>query len=324
MPPLRVVFFGSPDYALPTLRGLLAAPDIEVVAVVSQPARPRGRSGAAAPTPVAALAAEAGIVTLTPERITRAVTAELAALAPDVGVLAASGHILPGHLLEAFPRGVLNVHASLLPRHRGASPVAAAILEGDEVTGATIMRVVRALDAGPVVVRTITRIEPLDTTGTLTDRIAEIGALTLLDVLAPWVRGDIAATPQDEALVTYAPKLTKADGVLDWTASADSLWRRVRAFSPWPLATTTYAGAPLTIHEAWPLASSHGTPPGTVGRGDSALLTPLLSGRTAQAVVACGEGALALLRVQRPGKRALPIEEYLRGDQAFIGARLGG
>ena len=329
MSPLRVVFFGSPDYALPTLRGLLATPDIEVVAVVSQPARPRGRSGTAAPTPVAALAAESGIVTRTPERITRAVTAALTAFTPDVGVLAASGHILPEHLLDAFPHGVLNVHASLLPWHRGASPVAAAILEGDAETGATIMRVVRALDAGPVLARAVTRIEALETTGTLTNRIAELGASALLGALAPWVRGDIEATPQDESLVTYAPKLTKADGVLDWTTSADALWRRVRAFHPWPLATATYAGAPLTIHEAWPLASSPsgqagtGTPPGTVVRGDGSPLTPLLPGRTAQAVVACGEGALALLRVQRPGKRALPIEEYLRGNQAFIGARLG-
>lgn len=323
MPSLRVIFFGSPDYALPTLRALLAAPGVEVIAVVSQPARPRGRSGAPEPTPVAALAAEAGIATLTPERITRATTAELVALAPDVGVLAASGHILPEHLLAAFPHGVLNVHASLLPRHRGASPVAAAILSGDAETGATIMRVVRALDAGPVVARVTTPIEPLDTAGTLTDRIAEIGARALLDALAPWVRGGVTATPQDEALVTYAPKLTKADGVLDWTASAEALWRRVRAFHPWPLATTTYAGQPLTIHEAWPLPSPLDAPPGTVMRGDGSPLTPLLPGRTAQAVVACRDGSLALLRVQRPGKRALAIEEYLRGDHAFIGARLG-
>jgi methionyl-tRNA formyltransferase len=323
MPALRVVFFGSPEYALPTLRGLLATPDIEVVAVVSQPARPRGRSGTAAPTPVAELAAAAGIATLTPERITRAVTSELAALTPDVGVLAASGHILPEHLLAAFPHGVLNVHASLLPRHRGASPVAAAILDGDDETGATIMRVVRPLDAGPVLARATTRIDPLDTTGTLTERIADIGARALLSVLMPWVRGEVSATPQDEARVTYAPRLTKADGVLDWNASAEAVWRRVRAFHPWPLATTTYAGAPLTIHEAWPLASDLAGPPGTVVRGDGSPLTPLLPDRAAMAVVVCGEGAVALLRVQRPGKRALAIEEYLRGDKAFIGMHLG-
>ncbi|MDP6606870.1 MAG: methionyl-tRNA formyltransferase, partial [Dehalococcoidia bacterium] len=135
---MRTVFFGSPDYALPTLRGMLAAPDIDVVAVVTQTDRPRGRSGAAMPTPVKALAVDAGVPVIQPERMRREQTAQLTALDPDVGVVAASGHILPVHLLEAFPHDVLNVHASLLPRHRGASPVAAAILAGDEETGATI------------------------------------------------------------------------------------------------------------------------------------------------------------------------------------------
>ena len=320
---MRVVFFGSPDYALPTFRSLLASPDVEVVAVVTQPARPRGRAGTPEPTPVGALAAEVGIHTLTPERIRRDTTEALSALAPDVGVLAASGHILPTHLLEAFPHGVLNVHASLLPRHRGASPVAAAILAGDAEAGASIMVVVRELDGGPVVSRVTTSIGPLDTAGTLTDRIAVLGARAMLDALPRWVAGDHTAEAQDESLATYAPRLAKADGAIDWSQDAVSIGRRVRAFEPWPLATTTYAGATLTIHEAWPLPSHPGGVPGTVLAGDGALLDAVLGDRTAQAVVACGSGALALLRVQRPGKRALDIEEYLRGDRAFIGARLG-
>ncbi len=321
--PMRVVFFGSPEYAVPTLRLLLNAPGVEVVAVVSQPDRPRGRSGAPLPTAVSAIAREAGIETLTPERIRRDTTERLTALRPDVGVLAASGHILPTHLLEAFPHGVLNVHASLLPMYRGASPVAAAILAGAAATGASIMVVVRELDAGPVVGTVTTPIGPLDTTGTLTTRIAELGALRMVELLPGWVAGRLEARTQEEALASYAPRLAKADGVLDWTQPAEVLARRVRAFQPWPLATTTYRGETLTVHEAWPLAAGLDAPPGTVLAGDEGELTPLLPGRRALAVVACGAGALALLRVQRAGKRALDIEEYLRGDARFIGARLG-
>ena len=156
---MRVVFFGSPDYALPTLRALLDAPDVDLVAAVTQPDRPRGRSGSAVPTAVAHLAREAGLAVLTPDRIRREQTAAIAALEPDVGVLAASAHILPSHLIEAFPHGILNVHASLLPWHRGASPVAAAILAGDEQAGASIMEIVRELDAGPMLGAAATPIE---------------------------------------------------------------------------------------------------------------------------------------------------------------------
>ena len=321
---MRVVFFGSPDYALPTLRGLLDAPDVDVVAAVTQPDRPRGRSGRAAPTPVKRLADEAGVPVLTPERIRREQTATIAVYGADVGVLAASAHILPTHLLEAFSHGVLNVHASLLPRHRGASPVAAAILAGDTEAGATIMRIVRELDAGPVLGTVATPIEPLDTTATLTERIAELGAARLVELLGPWVAGEAEATPQDESLVTYAPTLAKADGALDWARPAEELWRRVRAMQPWPQATTTYRDAPFTIHEAWPVDAPSDAAPGEVRSGDGAPLGDLLPGRAVRAVVACGEGGLALLRVQRAGRRALAIEDYLNGDRDLIGARLGG
>ncbi|MSQ41886.1 MAG: methionyl-tRNA formyltransferase [Dehalococcoidia bacterium] len=320
---VRVVFFGSPEYALPTLRALLAAADCEVVAVVTQPDRRRGRSGRALPTPVKALALQSGVPVLEPQRLGRDETAQLAALRPDLGVVAASGHILPSHLLAAFPRHVLNVHASLLPRHRGASAVASAILAGDAESGATIMRVVREIDAGPLLGQARTPIEPLDTTATLTARIAELGAALLLQLLPRWVAGEIEATPQDESQATYAPKLSRADSLLDWSRPAVELWRRVRAFQPWPAATASYGDEPLTVHAAWPLAATPGAPPGSVLAGDGAPLTPLLPGRAARAVVACGEGALTLLRVQRPGRRAVEIEQYLNGDPALIGARLG-
>jgi methionyl-tRNA formyltransferase len=320
---MRVVFFGSPEYALPSLRRLLEQPGVEVVAAVTQPARPLGRSGTPVPTPVARLAAEAGIEVLAPEKVDREVTTRVAELRPDVGALAASGHILPQHLLDAFPHGVLNVHASLLPRHRGASPVAAAILAGDAETGASIMLVVRELDAGPVLGTVATPIGPLDTTGTLTERIAELGAGLLVELLPRWVAGEIEAMPQNEAEATYAPRLLKSAGNLDWRWPAEELWRRVRAFDPWPRATTVYRGERLAILAAWPVTPAIEAEPGMVLPGDGTELTPLLPGRLARVVVGCGSGGLALLRVQRAGRRALDIEEYLNGDLEFIGARLG-
>ena len=320
---MRVVFFGSPDYALPALRGLIAARDIELVLAVTNPDRPRGRRAGAVPTPVKALAAEAGIEVLQPQRLRRDSTERIATLRPDVGVVAASGHILPSHMIEVFPHGVLNVHASLLPRHRGASAVASAILAGDEESGATIMQVVREVDAGPLLGAVRTPIAPLDTAAALTERIASLGATLLLELLPRWVAGEAQATAQDAALATYAPPLTKADGEIDWTASAADIWRRVRAFQPWPLATTRYRGEPFTVHEAWPLETQSDAAPGTVLAGDGQPLTDLLPGRRARAVVACGQGTLALLRVQRPGRRAMEAEQYLNGDRDLIGAPLG-
>ena len=321
-PVMRVVFFGSPAYAIPTLQGLIESPEYEVVAVVTQPDRPRGRSGRPEPTAVKELALEAGIEVLQPQRVRRDSTRRLAALRPDVGVVAAAGHILPTHLIELFPHHVLNVHASLLPRHRGASPVAAAIRAGDEESGASIMRIVREVDAGPVLGQVRTPIEPLDTAATLTARVARLGAERLLDLLPRWVAGEVEAVPQDESIATDAPRLSKPDGVLDWSLPAVELWRLVRAFQPWPLATTRYGGQPFTVHEAWPLNVAFDVEPGTVCAGDGEPLTPLLPGRGARAVVACGEGGLALLRVQRAGRRAVEIEQYLNGDRELVGARL--
>ena len=320
----RIVFFGSPAYAVPSLRACLGIPDAQVVAVVTQPDRPRGRSKAPQMTEVKEAALAAGITTFfQPGKIRHDTTEAIQALSPDIGVVAASGHILPNHLLDSFPHQVLNVHASLLPRHRGASPVASAILAGDVETGATIMRVVREVDAGPVVASVATPIEATDTTGILTERIADLGAALLASVLPRWVAGEIEARPQDASLVTFAPKLARADGMVDWSLPAEEIWRRVRAFHPWPLATTTYRDEPFLIHQAWPVSLTSDAAPGTVLPGDGAEVTPLLPGRPARAVVACGEGALVLLDVQRPGKRPTPVEAYLNGDRELIGSRLG-
>lgn len=323
-PRIRAVFFGSPAYAVPTLEALLASPLVEVVLVVTQPDRARGRRGAPEPTEVKALALQHGIPVHQPERLRREDTALIGGTNPDVGVVAASGHILPTHLLEAFPHDVLNVHASLLPRHRGASAVAASILAGDAESGATVMRVVREVDAGPVLGQVRVAIGPFDTTGTLTPRIAEAGARLLVELLPRWVAGEIEAVPQDPELATFAPRLEKSDGVIDWSRPALEIWRRIRAFEPWPLATTTYRDQPFVIHAAWPLDVASAGSPGTVSAGNGTLLeAALLPGRAARAVVATGEGSLALLNVQRAGRRAQDIETYLNGDPDLIGARLG-
>jgi methionyl-tRNA formyltransferase len=322
---VRIVFFGAPDYAVPSLRRCLELLDADVVAVVTQPDRARGRSGKLLATPVKQLAVEAGVpVILQPEKVRRETTEELRALSPDIGVVAASGHILPNHLLEIFPHGVVNVHASLLPRHRGASAVAASILDGDGESGATIMRVVREVDAGPVLGQVRTPIGVLDTTEALTKRISELGAELLGEVLPRWVVGEIEAVAQDESAVTHAPRLSKGDGVIDWSQSAEMIGRRVRALQPWPLATTLYGDERFTVHEAWPLPEfTSDAPPGTVVAGEWVELSSLLGDRVARAVVVCGEGGLALLRVQRAGRQAQVIEVYLNGDRALTGRMLG-
>lgn len=329
--PVRVVFFGSPSFALPTLTALLEAPWSDVVCAVTQPRRPRGRSGRPAPTEVELAAQEAGIPVLTPERLRLGTTDQIKALRPDVGVLAASGHLLPTHLLEAFPHGTVNVHASLLPRHRGASPVSAAILAGDAEAGASLMVVERGLDTGPVITSAHTPVDPRDTTETLTPRIAELGASLVAARLPAWIAGELSATPQDDGAASYAPRLARADGAIDWSSPAIEIWRHVRAYQPWPQATAMYPSphngdGPFLVQEAWPAPLPDGAghaPPGTVFAGDGKPLTPLLAGRVSRAVVATGEGGLALLRVQRAGRRSTPIEDYLRGDRELIGARLG-
>jgi len=318
---MRIVFFGSPDFALPSLRALIDS-EHEVVAVVSQPDRPAGRGHTATAPPVKLLALEHRLDVRQPENVSEPDSVEaLRALEPDVFVVAAYGQILRRRLLDVPKRSILNVHASLLPRWRGASPIAAAILNGDEVTGVTLMEMVRALDAGPMVTRVEVPISPHDTTGTLDPRLAEAGAALLAESLDAWVSGELVATPQDDSLATYAPQLTRADALLDWSLPAVDLWRRVRAFNPWPVAHTRWRGEELRIHEAWPVPHGGPEPPGTVL--PAATLPAEADDPQTTFAVATGDGALAVRRLQRPGKRALSGEEFLRGQRDFVGQRLG-
>ncbi len=310
---------GSPEFALPTLRRLIES-EHEVVGVVAQPDRPAGRGRGLRSPPAKELARAHGLAVLQPVRVNAAdALAALRALAPEAIVIAAYGQILKQPLLDLPGRGVLNVHASLLPKYRGAAPVAGALLAGDEEAGVTILEVVLALDAGPVVAQRTLPIEAHDTTGTLSEKLATLGADLLVEVLPAWERGEIAAQPQDDAQVSYAPLVRPEDAVIDWSLPAVDVWRRVRAYNPWPVARTTADGDQLRILEAWPLEGEVPAPPGTVLALPGDASAPAGAGFA----VRCGKGLLAVVRAQRAGRRALTGEELLRGFRGLLGKRLG-
>lgn len=301
---MRLAFLGSPDFAVPALRALVAAGHT-IAAVYCQPPRPAGRGHGVNPCPVHRAAAALGIEVRTPARLRhdREAQAAFAALELDAAVVAAYGLILPPAMLVAPRRGCLNIHASLLPRWRGASPIQAAILAGDTETGITVMRMEEGLDTGPMLLREAVAITPATTAASLHDQLAELGARLILRALdeAP------TPTPQPEDGVTYAPKLTRDSGRLDWTRDAELLERQVRAMVPWPGAWTRLGGEVLKVLAALP-APGQGAP-GTVL--DSGLL------------VAAGRGALRLTRVQRPGRAAMAAEAFLRGHPVPPGSVLG-
>ena len=316
---MRIVFMGSPAFALPTLRELIES-EHEVAGVVTQPDRPAGRGRTTRRSPAAGLAAEQGLRLLQPTNVNTPESLELVrALEPEALIIAAYGQILKQPLLDIAKRGALNVHASLLPKHRGAAPSVGALLAGDSETGVTIQEVVLALDAGPIVAQEAIPIADDDTTGSLNERLSEVGAGLLMKVLASWGRGEIEAQPQDDALATYSPSVKREDAVIDWTLDAVDVWRRVRAYAPWPVATTTVDGEPLRILDSWPLDALSGTP-GMVVQLPDDVGAPAGTGFA----VTCGEGALAIVRGQRAGKRPLGGEELLRGYRGLMGKRLGG
>ena len=318
---MRIVFLGSPSFALPSLEALLST-EHEVVAVVTQPDRPAGRGHALTPPPVKEAALDHGLTVLQPENVSSPESVEtIRALEPDIFVVAAYGQILRQRLLDVPKRGSLNVHASLLPRWRGASPIAAAILAGDEVTGVTLMEVVRALDAGPMVAKVEEPILPSDTTGSLEERLSRAGAELLRETITPWATGEVFPQPQDEALVVYAPQLKREDARLDWSRPAIELWRQVRAYNPWPIAFTSVDGEDLRVFEAWPLDGDSGSPPGIILGLES---LPVESGASEPGLaVRTGAGRLVLTQIQRPGRRRASGSEFFRGLRDMAGRRLG-
>jgi methionyl-tRNA formyltransferase len=318
---MRIVFLGSPDFALPSLRKLIESQH-EIVAVFTQPDRPVGRGRKVTAPPVKTFALEHGLPVRQPASISKSeVVEELRQLAPDVGVLAAYGQILRQPLLDVPRLGVLNVHASLLPRWRGASPVSAAILAGDERTGATIMKVRLELDAGPMLARTELPIRAEDTAGTLTKRVADAGAALLVDVLRAYAAGEATVEEQDESQVTYAPAIKKTDALVDWgREDALAVWRKVRAYNPWPMAYSYLDGQPLRIVECVPLEHEpRDDKPGTIFVLDA--VGEALAPGVGFGVVTAG-GAVGIVRVQGPGGKEMYAADFLRGHSEINGKRL--
>ena len=297
---MRIVFAGTPEFAVPSLRA--AARHQEVVAVYTQPDRPAGRGRGLTPSPVKLEAIARGIPVLQPETLRAPETQRaLAELAPDLMIVVAYGLILPKAVLRIPTYGCWNVHASLLPRWRGAAPIQRAIEAGDAESGVCLMQMEAGLDTGPVLLSQRTPISDSDTGGQLHDRLAELGAQVLADGLGLLRAGLMpVAQPQPAEGVTYAHKLDKAEARLDWTQPADALARRVRAFVPWPVAEASLAGERVRIHGAVAVDEAHAAPPGTV------------LGASRQGIdVACGQGALRLRVLQREGGKAITAADYL-------------
>lgn len=303
---MRLIFMGTPDFSVPALHALLAAGH-EVVAVYTQPPRPAGRGKALRRSPVHEAAEAAGIEVRTPARVRRdtAEHAAFAALNADAAVVAAYGLILPKAMLDAPRLGCLNIHASLLPRWRGASPIQSAILAGDTRSGVSIMQMDEGLDTGAVLLEEATSISAADTASTLHDRLSEIGGRLVVRALAEQPK----PVPQPAEGVTYAERLTRDDGRIDWTRTASEIDRQIRGLTPWPGAFTTLDGVVLKIGTATPLPDA---------------ATVLSPGTTIDdtLTVACGTGAIRIERVQKPGRSMMSAADFLRGQPVPKGTRL--
>jgi len=310
---VRIVFMGSPRFAVFPLLGLVRVGH-EVI-VYTQPDRPAGRGQRLYASPVKQAATEHGLRVVQPEGFKRSpeTVRDLAELRPEVIVVAAFGQILPPVVLEIPRWGCLNIHPSLLPRYRGAAPVPAAILAGDEFTGVSIMLLDAGMDTGPVFCKVQIPVLGYDTTATLTDKLSRIGGALLLELLSRYLQGELTPRSQDAAGATYCRPVAREDGEIDWRLPAVEIWRRVRAYHPWPGAYTAWAGKRLKILEAFVPEETCPAAPGTVVD---------LGGKAAGFGVVTGVGVLGVLRVQLEGKQAVAAADFMRGQRGFIGARL--
>ncbi|MDO4269621.1 MAG: methionyl-tRNA formyltransferase [Eubacteriales bacterium] len=306
---MRIVFMGTPDFAVPSLRALLDAGH-EVLAVYTQPDKPQGRKQVLTVPPVKALAIEHGIPVFQPATLKDEGEQErLRALAPELIVVVAYGKLLPKAVLDIPPRGCVNVHGSLLPRWRGAAPIQWAVIAGDEKAGVTTMKMAEGLDTGDMLLTYETAVGPRETAGELFDRLAEAGAELLVQTLDGW--DEITPTPQDDGASCYAKMLDKQMAVIDWSKSAREIDCLIRGLNPWPVALTTLAGERLKIYAA--------TPCGGKGRPGEVLE----SGAKAGLTVACGEGALTLDEIQLVGGKRMKSADFLRGHAVETGTLLG-
>jgi methionyl-tRNA formyltransferase len=310
--PLRVAFAGTPDFAVPPLEALRASAHT-LVGVLTQPDRPKGRGQQLAASPVKQAAQRHGLPVLQPQSLkNEAARTELAALRPDVLVVVAYGLILPQAVLDLPRLGCVNIHASLLPRWRGAAPIQRAILAGDAETGVSIMQMDAGLDTGPVLLKQRISIAENDTGGSLHDKLAALGAPALLEALQGLEAGTLRAEPQPSTGATYAEKLQKAEAPIDWSHEASAIERQVRAFNPWPVAETRLGGEQLRIFMA--RAQSEGT--------NSAAHGTVVAARDDAIIVACGSGSLSITELQRAGKRRVTAREFLNSCD-IAGQRLG-
>jgi len=316
---MRIVFMGTADFGEPCLEALVGSREHLVVGVVTQPDRPVGRRQMMTPPPIKTLALKHGLPVFQPEKIRRPeAVAQLRELAPELVVVVAYGQILPKEVLDLPKLGCVNVHASLLPRWRGASPIQAALLAGDEVTGVTTMLLDEGMDSGPMLLRERVEIDLDDNAATLHDKLAVVGGKLLLRTIAGITSGTLQPTPQPSEDVTYAPKIKKEDGLVDWTQPARRIRNRLRAFTPWPgLFTILATDAGSRVLRIW-LAEAESQPAardasaGTVTAADDNGI-----------VVATGEGALIIRELQMEGSRRMSVAEFLRGHRLETGVKFG-
>ena len=306
---LRVLFMGTPDFAVPTLKAII---DIgcTVVGVVSQPDRPRGRGRQLQPTPVAQCAREHELTLYQWERLNQESFETLSALQPDVSVVIAYGKILPQRYLDLPKHGCFNVHASLLPALRGAAPIQWSVIRGHAQAGVTIMRMDAGMDTGDIGLQVAVDIDPMETSGALHDRLAPIGAQAMADALRRLCDGSLTFTPQDHEHATMAPRLAKRDGLIDWSRSAQKIHDHVRGMSPWPGAYVAHAKGPIKILGTR-IHQNHGQPGIIIDINPDG------------PVIGCGEMSVVITRIQRPGRRPVSGADFVRGTDLKVGHALG-
>jgi methionyl-tRNA formyltransferase len=310
----RIIFMGAPEFAVPSLEALIHG-GYQVVAIYTQPDKRAGRGQQITSSPVKQLALSQGLDVVQIEKFKVAGTVDkLAALTPDLIVVAAFGLLLPPEVLNLPKFGCLNVHPSLLPRHRGASPMAAAILQGDEITGVTIILLDTGMDTGPILNQKEVPITDEDTTGSLSVKLAKVGAQLLMETLPLWIEGRKKPRSQDESGASHSKMIKKEDGEIDWRLSTQELWRRVRAFDPWPGSFARWRDKRLKLVKVLPLYGKKSDEPGKV----VALPPPA----PVTVGVETGDGVLGLVKLQLEGKRELSAEEFVRGQRDFIGSHL--
>jgi len=308
MPPLRLIYMGTPEFALAPLKKLLESKE-ELVAVITQPDRPRGRGQKLIPSPVKKLALEHNLLVLQPESARQPdFIKKIQELNPDLAVVCAYGQILPKELLEAPRLGSINIHASLLPKYRGAAPIPWAILNGEQETGITIMKMVEKLDAGPILLQKAIPIEPTDTAGTLEQKLSHLGAELLMQVIQKIKSGEVEPAPQDDSQASYAPLIKKEQAKINWSEPAEIIWRKIRAFNPRPGA---FVGEGNNLIKIW--KAELGKEKGEPGI--------ILEAHKKWIEVACGEGSLRILELQPAGKKPMSPEAFLAGHRIKPGDR---